>query len=186
MRSPGTGGRHAPDAKGKACLHGTFSKTEFSILLLGTALAQVVFAQAVPSRLLADLALIFTLYIAWNSNAVRGAGAGMLLGLVQDAVLGISLGINGISKTLIGFLAASVRKWAAPEGVLARALFLAALAALDNFLVYGLMALLNQQLRRGFWADFAAETAMTAIVGTLVFHLYDRVKFPRKDFRRTR
>ncbi|MEE8585155.1 MAG: rod shape-determining protein MreD [Acidobacteriota bacterium] len=151
---------------------------------MGTGLAQMVLARTIPSGLLADLALIFTLYLAWNSNSVRGAGAGMLFGLAQDAVLGISLGINGISKTLIGFAAAAARKWAAPEGGLARALFLAALAALDNFLVYGLLALLNQQLRRGFWADFAAEVALTAVVGALIFQLYDRVKFPRKDFRR--
>ena len=144
----------------------------------------MVLARTIPSGLLADLALIFTLYIAWNSNSVRGAGAGMLFGLVQDAVMGTSLGINGISKTLIGFAAASTKKWAAPEGGLARALFLAALAVLDNFMVYGLLALLNQELRRGFWADLAAEAAATALAGAVIFQIYDRVKFPRKDFRR--
>lgn len=144
----------------------------------------MVLARTVPSGMLVDLALIFTLYIAWNSNSVRGAGAGMLLGLVQDAVFGISLGINGISKTLIGFAAASVKQWAAPEGGLARALFLAALAVVDNFAVYGLLALLNQELRRGFWADFATEVVATALAGAVIFQVYDRVKFPRKDFRR--
>lgn len=162
----------------------TFSKKELLALFLGTAAVQLLLARTFPAGLLVDLALIFTVYISRLSDPVRSAVAGMLFGLLQDAVLGLSLGINGISKTLIGFAAASTKKWAAPESWPARAVFLAVLAIADNLLVYGTLALLGQAFRRGYGIDIASEAALTAAAGVLIFQLYDRVKFPRKDFRR--
>lgn len=165
-------------------MQNTFSKTELLVLLLATALVELILARTFPSGLLVDLALILTVYVGRLSDSVRGAFLGMLFGLIQDGVLGLILGINGISKTLIGFAASSTRKWAAPESFVARAVFLGILAVADNLLVYATLALLGQPLRRGYRTDFFVEAALTAAIGALIFQTYDRVKFPRKDFRR--
>ena len=55
-----------------------------------------------------DLALIVVVYFALRSGPVTGLLAGSLAGLIQDALSSGVLGIGGLSKTLVGFLAGLV------------------------------------------------------------------------------
>lgn len=70
--------------------------------------------QALLPRLLGrwayfDLPLVITIYFALGRRSpIQGMVMGSLLGIFEDALTGRAIGINGISKTVAGYLAASV------------------------------------------------------------------------------
>ena len=56
-----------------------------------------------------DLPLIITVYFALGRRSpVQGTMMGALMGIFEDALTHRPIGINGIAKTVVGFLAASV------------------------------------------------------------------------------
>lgn len=80
------------------------------LLALGAAaLAQVLLASYLPG--LARYCDLFTILVVYF-GLTRPAPAAMLMGsgagLVQDALLGTILGLNGFKKTLLGYLVGSV------------------------------------------------------------------------------
>jgi rod shape-determining protein MreD len=56
-----------------------------------------------------DLPLVVTVYFALGRRSpIQGTVTGAMMGLLEDALTGHAIGINGIAKTICGFLAASV------------------------------------------------------------------------------
>ena len=56
-----------------------------------------------------DLPLVVTVYFALSRRSpVQGMFMGCLVGIFEDALTQHAIGINGIAKTVVGFLAASV------------------------------------------------------------------------------
>jgi rod shape-determining protein MreD len=56
-----------------------------------------------------DLPLVVTVYFALGRRSpIQGTLMGAAIGLFEDALTGHAIGINGIAKTVCGFLAASV------------------------------------------------------------------------------
>jgi rod shape-determining protein MreD len=56
-----------------------------------------------------DLPLVVTVYFALGRRSpIQGTIMGAAMGLLEDALTGHAIGINGIAKTVCGFLAASV------------------------------------------------------------------------------
>ena len=56
-----------------------------------------------------DLPLVVTVFFALSRrNPIQGSILGGAMGLFEDALTGHAIGINGIAKTLVGYLAASV------------------------------------------------------------------------------
>jgi rod shape-determining protein MreD len=62
-----------------------------------------------PNASALDLALLVTVYFASNRrNQIVGLLLGAAIGLAQDALSGGFIGVNGIVKTLIGYIASSL------------------------------------------------------------------------------
>jgi rod shape-determining protein MreD len=56
-----------------------------------------------------DLPLVITVYFALcRRSPIQGTLMGAAMGLFQDALTQHAIGINGVAKTIVGFLAASV------------------------------------------------------------------------------
>jgi rod shape-determining protein MreD len=56
-----------------------------------------------------DLPLVITVYFALNRRSpIQGTLLGAVLGIFEDALSHRPIGVNGIAKTAVGFLAASV------------------------------------------------------------------------------
>jgi rod shape-determining protein MreD len=56
-----------------------------------------------------DLPLVVTVYFALGQRTpIQGTVLGAGMGLFEDALTGHAIGVNGIAKTVVGFLAASV------------------------------------------------------------------------------
>jgi rod shape-determining protein MreD len=52
-----------------------------------------------------DLVLVVVVYVALTSGPVTGMLAGSLAGIVQDALSSGVIGVGGLAKSIVGFLA---------------------------------------------------------------------------------
>ena len=166
-------------------LQARFSRTEILILILLAGSFEILFSRALPElRRYFDLPLILVLYLSLHSTAAKGAFWGTCFGLLSDLLLGTLLGLNGLSKTLIGFLAGLLRLRAAAEGVAGRMLWLGAAAALDTVLMIAILDLLGHPLPDSSLPFVALRSCLASVVGVFIFRGYDRIKFPPKNFTR--
>lgn len=157
---------------------------EIVILLVGCFVLQLLFAFYFPLALFLDLSLIVVLYIGWYSGPTRGMMAGLAFGLAQDLAYGQLLGLNGLSKTVIGYLASFVSKMFRFDLLIGRFAVMAACAVLDGAIHYVTLLVLAQPITSRYWTGVLIEAGVTAVVGAVGSRFYDRYKFPRKDFRK--
>ncbi len=156
--------------------------SEVAVLLALTAVTESLFANYLPVALYLDLPLIFALYVGWHSSPSRGALCGIGFGWLQDAISGIYLGVNGLTKTIMGFGASYLSKWLLVEGLLARCILIGLLSLADDLLVAGMRALLGQTVHPEIWLRMLIRVPITGVAGGIFFFVYDWVKFPEKDF----
>ena len=111
----------------------------FVALAAQTTLAGNVFRSSTPI----DLVLIAVVYVAIKSGPVTGLMAGTVAGLIQDALAGGILGIGGLSKTVVGFLAGVLGTQFIVTAPLPRFLILLVATALHAAIFMGLYSLLD-------------------------------------------
>lgn len=152
-------------------------------MLLVVAALEMVAPRFAPPLLYLDLALVFSLYCGWYSSPLKAALVGSAFGLLQDWMLGVMLGLNGLSKTLLAFCASYLSRWLTAASIPVRFLMLSVFSLLDIFIIFVMLGLLDQPLRERWGADFSIEVLVTGGGGALIFSVYDRFKQSRKDFR---
>jgi len=158
---------------------------EILALLLVSSLLQILLANYLVQALYVDVPLILVLYVAWYSKPGRAAAAGTLFGLAQDAIRRTTfLGVNGLSKTLVGFAASYLSRTLRLEDLFSRAIMMVVVSLVDSGIVYSMMLLFQQPISDDYWLTGLVKAGVTGLVGGIGSRLYDRFKFPRKDFRR--
>ena len=72
-------------------------------------LLQVVLPKVWPRLIILDLPLVATIFFAVaRRNPVAGTVTGTVIGLFQDGLTNQPFGVNGIAKSMIGYVAASI------------------------------------------------------------------------------
>lgn len=157
---------------------------EIGVLLAAVLVGELIVHRVLPMGLRPDLSLVAVLFVGWNSSPLKGAAAGTAFGLVRDYILGIYLGLNGLSKTVLGYAAAYLNRWVASENRLLRAALLTILSCLDRIIVYVMLSMFGRSLPDPYWFYAVMEALVTGLVGESFFRFYSRVKVPPKNFRR--
>jgi len=86
-----------------------YAPAAYLLAPLGAILLQVYLPRFLPALSYLELPLLVTIYFAlMRRRPASGAAAGCVIGLAQDALSPQPLGMNGISKTLAGYFAASL------------------------------------------------------------------------------
>lgn len=111
----------------------------FVALALQTTLAGLV----IRGTAALDLVLIVVVYIALKSGPVTGLLAGTVAGLIQDALSNPILGIGGLAKTMVGFLAGLLATHFILNGPLPRFVLIVMATALHAAIFMGLYVLLD-------------------------------------------
>jgi rod shape-determining protein MreD len=125
-----------------------------------------------------DLPLVCSVYYGFTlGNPIASIVVGSLLGLMQDSLSGAVLGSNGLSKTLIGFFAASaVSKFNVDQPITrAVALFLFTLG--DGLLVriLGLMVeSVSSAAYSGPIGPWLLSATFNTLLGLIFFGYHDR------------
>jgi len=120
-----------------------------------------------------DLVLVAVVYVALSSGPVTGLFAGTFAGLVQDALTTGIIGIGGLAKTIVGFLAGIIGTQFIVTQPIPRFVVFFAASVLHAVIFMGLYALLDLRHFGTPYAAVAGQGLANAVVGVLVFQLVE-------------
>ncbi len=150
-------------------------KAAIVILAIGLALAlQTTLARFIIRGTVAiDLGLVVVVYVALTSGPVTGLLTGAAAGLAQDALSSGIIGIGGLAKTIVGFLAGVI----GTQFIVARpfprfVVFLGA-TLLHALVFMGLYVLLDLRQFPAPYAAVASQAVGNAVVGVVAFQLVE-------------
>jgi rod shape-determining protein MreD len=133
-----------------------------------------------------DLPLIVTVYFALMRDPILGMLTGYAAGLSGDLVPGSGpiVGVGGFSKTIIGFLVATIAVRFSLEGPLVRVLVLGLSSVVNSVLFVGLHNLMDHAVTDEMSPERVAmrvafEAAANLILGVVLFWLFDKL-FPEQ------
>ncbi len=118
-----------------------------------------------------DLALILSVYCGVLLRGDRGIWVGFSIGLVQDCLSGSLLGVNTLSKSIIGFTFSRLKDKLMVEGFVPISVILLAASFFDGLVYYlALTTLLKAQIPFSFLFNTLPVYAMVnALVGPILF-----------------
>src|ERR1700743_3140057 len=132
-----------------------------------------------PKFALLDLPLLLTIYFGLSRrNPSTGLLLGMTIGLLQDSLSGptVPIGLYGIAKTIIGYLASSIGARLDTEHPVARfALTIIFYGVLQGVVILARPLLLAQP-EPWFTMHLAIGAAVNAVVGVFLFMLLDKLR----------
>jgi rod shape-determining protein MreD len=140
------------------------------------------FLQAfVPVRLhffgILDLPLLVTIFFAVSRrNPVTGLFTGCLIGLVQDSLTQHPIGVNGIAKTIIGFVASSLGIKIDVDQPGSRFLLTYFFYIVYQTIYFSIMRGLANQPLRWHWTHELLGGLVNSLVAVVLFYVLDRFK----------
>ena len=124
-----------------------------------------------------DLPLLITIYFGLSRrNPSTGLLLGTFIGLLQDSLSKTPIGLFGIAKTVIGYLASSIGARLDTEHPLARFALTAAFFALHQGIVVLVQKLLLAQPQAWFSMRLLTACMVNAILGVVLYHFLDRLR----------
>jgi rod shape-determining protein MreD len=120
-----------------------------------------------------DLVLVVVVYVALTSGPVTGLLTGAFAGLMQDALSSGVVGIGGLAKTLIGFLAGIIGTQFIVSQPLPRFVVFFGATLLHAVVFIGLYVLLDLRHFGSPYVAVAGQAAGNAAVGVIAFQLVE-------------
>ncbi|MDP9147289.1 MAG: rod shape-determining protein MreD [Acidobacteriota bacterium] len=145
------------------------------LALMFQAFVPVYFVQST----LCDLPLLVTIYFGLSRrNPSTGLLLGMMIGLLQDSLSGptVPLGLYGIAKTVIGYLASSIGARLDTEHPAARFALTVIFFGLHQGIVILTRRILLAQSTPWFTVHLAIGALVNGIVAVFLFMLLDRLR----------
>jgi rod shape-determining protein MreD len=124
-----------------------------------------------------DLPLVVTVYFALGRRSpIQGTIMGAILGIFEDALTQHPIGINGIAKTVVGFLAASVGVRLAVENHTIRLVLNFLLSLLSSALVVVVYRVLLGMDLKWQWFTELYRAIGNSVIAMVLFPLLDRLQ----------
>jgi rod shape-determining protein MreD len=150
----------------------------FAIALVAVVVMQGVLSFRFKVFTYFDLPLICSVYYGFTlGNPVVSIVIGSVLGLMQDSLSGAALGTNGLSKTLIGFFAASAVSKFNVEQVVTRIVALFLFTVADDVLVSILSLMVGPApaaIYSGKVDVWLLSALFNTLLGLVMFGYHDR------------
>jgi rod shape-determining protein MreD len=124
-----------------------------------------------------DLPLVVTVFFALSRrNPIQGSILGGILGIFEDALTGHAIGINGVAKTLVGYLAATIGILVNVENHAIRLIltFVLSLVGIGAYL-FVVRFLLGLSLDTN-WLMELYKAVGNSVIALVLFPLLDRTK----------
>jgi rod shape-determining protein MreD len=122
-----------------------------------------------------DLVLVVVVYVALTSGPASGMLAGSAAGIVQDALSSGVIGIGGLAKSIVGFLAGVIGQQFIVTAALPRFVMFMAATVLHSAVFMGLYVLLGLRTFPSPWTAVLSQAAGNAIVGSVAFLIVERL-----------
>ena len=120
-----------------------------------------------------DLVLVVVVYVALTSGPVTGMFAGSVAGLIQDALSSGIIGVGGLAKSVVGFLAGAIGQQFIVTAALPRVVMFLAATAVHAAVFMGLYVLLGLRSFPSPWAAIGSQALGNAAVGMIAFMLIE-------------
>src|ERR1700733_499675 len=153
--------------------------------IVGATLLALMFQAFVPVYMeksaLIDLPLLITIYFGLSRrNPSTGLLLGMTIGLLQDSLSGptVPIGLYGIAKTIIGYLASSIGARLDTEHPAARFALTVAFFGDHHEPIALTRRLLLSQPETWFTMHLGIAALVNAVVAVFLFMLLDRLRRP--------
>jgi rod shape-determining protein MreD len=127
-----------------------------------------------PLQSYLDLFLVTAVSFGLTQDRMVGMGAGTAAGLVQDGFSGGMLGLNGLSKTTIGYLSGIIGRWLIIRGWGARFLFFFVASAVDLLILALVGSAVERPIVIGEGITPLILCSCNGLVGAFVLGLRDR------------
>ena len=137
-----------------------------------------------------DLALISVVYCGMHFKNNDGIKMGILVGFIQDCLSGGLLGINTLSKGLIGLFFSALKDKILVDGILPVSYFLVTASLIDGLIYFAITtSLMGAQSKLDLLIyNLTLFGIYNAVVGLFLFYILDRGrkwinhKFPNQVF----
>jgi rod shape-determining protein MreD len=151
----------------------------FWVSLFVGLLLQVSLPLKIPLARLFDFPLILTIYFALvRRNKILGTALGTGLGLVQDALSHGLIGMFGMAKGLVGYLAASASLKFDMEQLGARYVLTGLLVAVHRLLIVALQSILFEAPPPFVPLDLASAVIVNVALALICYQILDRFRRP--------
>lgn len=120
-----------------------------------------------------DLVLVVVVYVALTSGPVTGMFAGSIAGIIQDALSSGVIGVGGLAKSLVGFLAGVIGQQFIITAALPRLLMFLAATAVHAAVFMGFYVLLGLRSFPSPWAAVVSQALGNAAVGLVAFAIVE-------------
>ncbi len=156
----------------------TFHPVIALLVPLAAIFLQALLPRPVPYLTIVDLPLIVTIFFAVSRRTpITGALTGAIIGLLQDALTGQPIGVNGLAKTVIGYIAASIGLQVDVEALTTRVLMNFLFSVLNSVLLYLIVRrLLGLSSQQFVWKHELIRAGINTAVAVPTFLLLDRAK----------
>ena len=141
-------------------------------------LLQAMLPRLMPRLAILDLPLLVTLFFAVSRRSpIAGTVTGAIIGLLQDVLSGMPMGVNGMAKAVVGYAAASLGSQIDVENSATRGLLTFFFSLLQSVLLY----LVQRRLLgiSGFhvlWLHELLRAFANLLIAVPVYLLLDRWK----------
>jgi rod shape-determining protein MreD len=141
-------------------------------------LTQAFYPKVFPRLIVLDLPLIAVIFFAVaRRNPIWGALTGASIGLLQDALTGLPIGINGMANTIIGYAASSIGLQVDVENITTRILMNFGFSMLQSALLFGIERyLLGLAAYKVLWLHELYRAVLNTLVAIPIFLLLDTTK----------
>jgi rod shape-determining protein MreD len=141
-------------------------------------LLQAYVPKILPKTVIVDLPLLAVIFFAVaRRNPIAGALTGAAIGLVQDALTGQPIGINGIAKAVIGYIGSSIGVKVDVDNLLTRLVMLFGFSLLQSAMIFVIdHVLLGNRDVHPLWIYQFVRAAVNTAVAIPVFWFLDRFK----------
>jgi rod shape-determining protein MreD len=147
----------------------------FIAILVALALQTTVVPFLWAGKSTIDLVLVVVVYAALQFGPTAGILAGAIAGMSQDALSGGIIGVAGLAKTIVGFLAGTLASQFIVTNFLPRFVVLLLGAALNAICILGLYAVIDRHGLSIPWRTAWPQMLLTAFVGIILIQAVQAV-----------
>ena len=143
-----------------------------------------------PENVAPDLILIVAVYLGIHLKKNNGIWLAALIGFFQDCLSGSLLGVNVLSKGLVGLFFCVIKDKIIVQGIIPIGFFMFATSLVDGIIYFISMSSLLGGLVKGdfLFASIILFGAYNAVIAPFLFYVFDKVrqwlhrKFPAQVF----
>jgi rod shape-determining protein MreD len=120
-----------------------------------------------------DLVLVAVVYVALTNGPGAGMLAGSLAGLIQDSLSSGVIGIGGLAKCVVGFLAGAVGQQFIVTAALPRLVMFVAATFAHAAIFMGLYVLLGLRSFQAPWPAIVGQAVGNSVLGMVAFTIVE-------------